>query len=280
MLQFHHTIKHNVNFITALKKAYEILGRPLNLSNYNKGKNIATTNKENSTAVISKDSTIYSKTNAITNNKQVIIDYYNEKIKEAKMKGLDFIVAELEDLKLKEESTNYIIEFPYIDNEGRIIKIWENLEAILTVNNIDVVYSEICKNIEIYGLKSSNLNNCIVDIHSLCNRYGFRISIKQIGELITQIGMNNNVNPVREYIELCESTYKNENNNIEKLCECIITDKYFDKNLKRILITKWLINTARIVYNNEGKMNIEGVLTLQGSQGIGKTRFIKKIIPM
>lgn len=50
--------------------------------------------------------------------------------------------------------------------------------------------------------------------------------------------------------------------------------------LIKILITKWLINTARIVYNNEGNMNVEGVLTLQGSQGMGKTRFIKKIIPL
>ena len=92
--------------------------------------------------------------------------------------------------------------------------------------------------------------------------------------------MNNPQNPVRKYLEDCEKIYDFKDNNIDKLCDCIITKKSFNQRLKRILITKWLINTARIVYNNEGNMNVEGVLTLQGSQGLGKTRFIKKIIPL
>ncbi len=51
--------------------------------------------------------------------------------------------------------------------------------------------------------------------------------------------------------------------------------------VKKYMIIKIiiLINYV-IVYNNEGNMNVEGVLTLQGSQGMGKTRFIKEIIPL
>lgn len=278
----------NINFFTALKKAYEILGRPLDLPKYKKKGNMTTTNNTNyinntnatNNTTVTKYSTTYSKVNLVTNNKQATINFYNSKIKEAKAKGLDSLVVELENLKLKEEAINYLIDFPYMDNEDKILKIWENLECILTANSIEVVYNEICKNIEVCGLPSSNLNKCILDIHTLCSKYGFKLSIKQISEFVTQIGMNNHVNPVREYLEFCENIYKNENNNIEKLCDCIITDRCFNQNLKKILITKWLINTARIVYNNEGNMNVEGVLTLQGSQGIGKTRFIKEIIPM
>ena len=269
----------NISFIQALKKAYDILGRPLDLpkknenykynnerSKYNNQKNI--------------NNTLSSKPNIITNNKQATINYYKKRIQEAKAKGNDYLAADYENIKYKEELINYEIEFPYMDHENKVLRIWENLECLLLANKIEVFYNEISKVIEIDGLPSSNLNDCILDIYSLCNKYGFKISTKQIGEFITKIGMDNHKNPVRQYLESCEKIYENKDDNIKNLCECIITNKNYNQKLKEILITKWLINTARIVYNNEGNMNVEGVLTLQGSQGLGKTRFIKKIIPM
>ncbi len=63
------------------------------------------------------------------------------------------------------------------------------------------------------------------------------------------------------------------------LCDAIETEPYFNQELKKILIRKWLLNTACIAFN-EGDGNTEGVLTLQGKQGIGKTRLIRKLIPM
>ncbi|WP_276632540.1 VapE domain-containing protein [Terrisporobacter hibernicus] len=216
----------------------------------------------------------------ITNNKEATINYYNYKIKEARSKGLDYLAADYENMKFKEESTNYEIDFPFMDKENNLLKVWENLACLLAANKIEVYYNEISKNIEVDGLFTSNLNDCVIDIHSLCYKYGFKLTSKQIVEFITKIGMDNYQNPVRKYLEDCEKIYDNKNNNIQKLCDCLITKKNFNQKLKRILIIKWLINTARIVYNNEGNMNVEGVLTLQGGQGLGKTRFIKKIIPL
>lgn len=262
----------NLNFIPALKKAYEILGKNLQLptntrsSKYNKQEN--------------KNNDRFYRVKNITNNKEATINYYNYKIKEARSKGLDYLAADYENMKFKEESTNYEIDFPFMDKENNLLKVWENLACLLSANKIEVYYNEISKNIEVDGLFSSNLNDCVIDIHSLCYKYGFKLTSKQIVEFITKIGMDNYQNPVRKYLEDCEKIYDNKNNNIQKLCDCLITKKNFNQKLKRILIIKWLINTARIVYNNEGNMNVEGVLTLQGGQGLGKTRFIKKIIPL
>ncbi|MGL5693577.1 MAG: VapE domain-containing protein [Peptostreptococcaceae bacterium] len=63
------------------------------------------------------------------------------------------------------------------------------------------------------------------------------------------------------------------------LCDALITKEDFDPKIKELLIKKWLVNTATIPFN-DGTMNIEGILTLQGKQGIGKTRLIRKIIHM
>lgn len=229
----------NLNFIPALKRAYEILGKNLQLptntrsSKYNKQDN--------------KNNAAFYRAKNITNNKEATINYYNYKIKEAKSKGLDYLAADYENMKFKEESTNYEIDFPFMDKENNLLKVWENLACLLAANKIEVYYNEISKTIEVDGLFSSNLNDCVIDIHSLCYKYGFKLTSKQIVEFITKIGMENYQNPVRKYLEDCEKIYDNKNNNIQKLCDCLITKKNFNQKLKRILIIKWLINTARIV---------------------------------
>lgn len=42
------------------------------------------------------------------------------------------------------------------------LKIWENMNEILKVNNITVAYNEITKDVEIEGLDSTNLDNQLV----------------------------------------------------------------------------------------------------------------------
>lgn len=63
-----------------------------------------------------------------------------------------------------------------MDSKGKPQKIWENLDVLLKENNIEIVYNEIIKYIEITVLEGSNL----VDIHSLCNKCGFSLGLKTI----------------------------------------------------------------------------------------------------
>lgn len=89
----------NLNFISALKKAYEILGKNFQLpTNTKSSKYDKQENKNNDRFYRSKN---------ITNNKEATINYYNYKIKEARSKGLDYLAADYENMKFKEESTNY-----------------------------------------------------------------------------------------------------------------------------------------------------------------------------
>lgn len=243
-----------IGFIPALKKAYSILNKPLNLPKSNFSK-IITVNKEN------------------------INQYYEEKIKES-LENHDLDAAfRYECKKDREKEKNYYIKFPYTDDKKKPLKIWENLNEILEINNISVMYNEIDKDIEISGVEGSTLESQLIAIHSLSNKYGFQLALNMINNFVNKIANNNLINPVTNFLEYCYETYDGEDKYIQMLCDAIITNSSFNEDLKKILIRKWLLNTACIAFN-QGEDNTEGVLTLQGKQGIGKTRLIKKIIPM
>ena len=59
---------------------------------------------------------------------------------------------------------NYYIKFPYTDKKNKPLKIWENLNEILEVNNISVMYNEIAKDIEIKGVEGSTLESKLINL--------------------------------------------------------------------------------------------------------------------
>lgn len=244
----------NIEFIPALTKAYSILKKPLKLPKTNK-----------------------IKLNAVNTNNINI--FYEEKVRQAiREKDLDGALR-YEFQKDKEAKRRYYMNFPFVDSKDKPQKIWENMAAILDENKIVVSYNEISKDIEVSGLDGDNLESHIVDIHSLCNKYGFKLNLSTIQSFVHRIAYNNRINPVTNFLNYCYEVYEKEDIHIQMLCDAIETEPYFNQELKKILIRKWLLNTACIAFN-EGDGNTEGVLTLQGKQGIGKTRLIRKLIPM
>ena len=85
------------------------------------------------------------------------------------------------------ENTNYYIKFPYTDKKNKPLKIWENLNEILEVNNISVMYNEIAKDIEIKGVEGSTLESQLIAIHSLSNKSGLPLSLNMINNFINKI---------------------------------------------------------------------------------------------
>ena len=185
----------------------------------------------------------------------------------------------IKNTRSQENSKSYYIEFPYLDSKNKPRKIWDNLDELLKQNNINVAYNEIVKDIEITGLDGTNLESQLVDIHSLCNKHGFPLSLSTIQAFVNRIAHNNSFNPVVDYLRNCYKEFDGDMKYIQMLCDALITRNDYNQDLKKLLITKWLLNTANIPFN-EGSTNVEGILTLQGKQGIGKTRLIRRIIPM
>ena len=244
----------NISFIQALQKAYEILNKPLNLPNI----------KTNTSKSL---------------NKENLVNFYNNEYQKHLQEGDLDKAFELSCKSDEVTNKKYNIIYPFVNKKGEPMKIWDNLNEILKANNIQVYYNEITKDVEIDGLDVSNGDNQLVEIHSLCSKCGFNVNLHMIDKFIGIIAESNPKNPVADYLSEAYMNFDGNYEYIQKLCDAIITPKDYSPILKKTLITKWLINTAMIPFN-DGTKNIEGILTLQGNQGIGKTRLIKKLIPI
>ncbi|MCC3870391.1 VapE domain-containing protein [Terrisporobacter mayombei] len=216
------------------------------------------------------------KTNRVIKSK--VVDFYEKKSEEALKKGdLDEAFRSSCEADRQQEN-NYYLDFPFLDNKNNPLKVWENVEALLIKLDIKPIYNIITKQIEVLNTDTIDFNNQVMDIHSVCHKHGLKVSIDFLIKAINRIGEKNKHNPVIKYLEQCEFLYDGEAGHIDKLCETLIVPEYFNKELRNNLITKWLLSTVNIAYN-EGYSTVEGCLVLQGPQGCGKTSWIKHLVP-
>lgn len=212
-------------------------------------------------------------------NKNKVVDFYNKKIDEAIKNGDLDKALELSSTADQEASKSYYLEFPHLDMKNNPLKIWENLEPILEKEGIYAVYNQITKDNEIKGLSCDGLSNQMMDIHSMANKYGFKVAFDFIGKSLSRIAEKYKYNPVTDFLNECEFNWDEKPGRIQQLCNTLVIPQWFSKELRDKLITKWLLNVANIPFN-EGDSNTEGALVIQGGQGIGKTSWIKKVIPI
>lgn len=154
------------------------------------------------------------------------------------------------------------------------LKVWQNLEDVLKANEIELKYNVITH--DIVSNKTFISRNCMLtDIYALQIAAGLKLTREETAQAIDRIAMKNKFNPFAELVK------QNENKNeefIKELFSCLKID--CDENNKKfyyILFKKWLINVVKMAFN-EGKYHSEGVLVLQGKQGIRKTTFCRNLL--
>ena len=171
--------------------------------------------------------------------------------------------------------------FKYIDSKNKPLKIWQNLNILLKSKKIKIKYNVLSKTVEYEGslISKDYGNNAVLeDIFSLCQTNGFNMTRDNLGGALNRIAKQNSYNPVKDYLNKCLDTWDGSTNNIEALADTIVMPENFDEDYKRLLLRKWLLNVANIAFN-QGHYGSEGILVIQGPQGIGKTRWISSIIP-
>ena len=166
--------------------------------------------------------------------------------------------------------------------------IQENVERLLEYYEIQPKYNELTKNLdmEVPGRKFTKDNKEDLElqyIYNLCMKHDFTALSKDlIKSIILDLGDINKYHPGRDWLNTIYEQRKGSVGasgiiELEKLKNTLITGT-FDENIKHMLITKWLISCVEAVFSENGIAS-QGILTLQGAQGDGKTTWFKNLFP-
>lgn len=152
-----------------------------------------------------------------------------------------------------------------------------NTKYMLSSYGISVNYDVIGKDhvIHIPGFKACPDNYDNAAITTLCSLATLNgIFSGQFIHQVFAIASKNQVNPVMDMIE---STPWDGEDRLEALYTTITVKEDFHNNLKKILMRKWFLSCVAAASMPSG-FSSRGVLTLQGAQSIGKTRWIASLI--
>lgn len=154
-----------------------------------------------------------------------------------------------------------------------------NIKHLLTSYDIHVRSNVITKRIQITmpgqsgGLDRGD-SAAVTQIISLATYNA--IATGQVWSYIEAIADNTPYNPVEEWIE---SKQWDGNDRLPAICETLTATEEFPEWLKCTLVRKWLLSAVAAALMPSG-FSTRGVLTFQGAQGLGKTNWLKSLVPV
>ena len=172
--------------------------------------------------------------------------------------------------------------WPIVDDKGKPLKVdWENVEYLLKELGISCKYNILTKQLEYCGhdLEHLTLDSASNVIRGLAHRNGLKISKNDLDDSLNTISEKASYSPVRDFLTAVKGVWDGNDHIGEVFSHFEIDPAYAEHQPFYLrLFTKWLAGAARIAFN-KGQSTMQGVLVLQGPQGIGKTRFIYAILP-
>ena len=178
-------------------------------------------------------------------------------------------------------SYNLAEPLAFTNDKGRPIKHIENLAEICRRIGVTVRYNVIAKEEEIIipgqAFSVDNMANAsLAWLKSECSLFNF--PTEHLDGMVTYLADKNQYNPVAEWImarkwdgvsrtQMFYETVTGVNDHIDK-----------KRSLKETLMRRWMISAVAAAMSPNG-ISAAGVLTFQGSQYIGKTKWFKQLVP-
>lgn len=138
--------------------------------------------------------------------------------------------------------------------------------------------NEVFFNGEVYNKK---FNYLVTELLLKCRKYGLKIKRGDLINNLQLIASHNSYSPVCNFLNEAKKRFNGEKINIDKVFNCFEFNDEInqDKYLCKKLFTKWLVSAVAVAHNDNREFSTDGVLILQGPQGIGKTRFLYNLVP-
>lgn len=148
---------------------------------------------------------------------------------------------------------------------------------MLDANGVTVRYNIIRKRTEItvpwvFGTTENNDAVSMTHILSLASQYGMPTGL--VPPIVEAIGDENSFNPAADWIN---SRPWDGEDRLPAFCNTITPRAEYPVELRDLLMRKWILSVTAAATMPDG-FRCRGVLTLQGSQGIGKTSWGMKLI--
>lgn len=179
-------------------------------------------------------------------------------------------------VKLENTDTE-IVNYPYRDEKNKVLKTLDNFKALKDYLGVSIRYNEMSKEQEIFvpGFKQEGAlyNNAVIGkLVSLCNEYRFPLGKDMLMDFVTVIAHDNSYHPVRDWID---SVVWDGRSRLQEYYDSIVLKN--PNPMKETMMRKWAISCVAALYHPG--YSCEGVLTLCGLQGLGKTTWIEMLIP-
>ena len=152
----------------------------------------------------------------------------------------------------------------------------ESLSEWLDKHGISIGYDEIGKSLVVGGMWDENPeqleSNLPALIFSRVQCEFQRCTLQTVSAYLSIIASRNVVNPAKSLVEPVEW------DGVSRLPEVFAILGVSGDELSKILVKKWLIQCVSLLYNCVGSpFGADGALVLVGRQGIGKTRFFRRL---
>ena len=162
------------------------------------------------------------------------------------------------------------------EHKRRILDL-DTFEQYLFENGISVRYNVITKEAEIQGVNSIfNPETLAADLHIILHdqlKKEFRCTKELVADLLGVVSGKYRFNPVIDMLRDVKWDYTER---VVPLFEILHLPT--EDNLSRTLVSKWLFQCWAMAQNElKNGYGADGLLVLQGPQGIGKTSFVRKL---
>lgn len=153
-----------------------------------------------------------------------------------------------------------------------------NIKHLLAHYKVNVRYNIIKKKLQISvpgaaGTEDNADNTAMTSILSLATLNG--ISIAAVPAVVELLGDRNPYNPVQDWIL---NTPWDGEDRLQSVYDTLTVREGYPPLLKEALVRKWLLSAVAAVMMPKGFKG-RGVLVFQGPQGIGKTSWLKSLVP-